>query len=529
MSGSTTAAASSNASAYGVAGYSTQWTETFDSGLGGISHTWGHVWVHDGMATVSSWASEGWQPSGMMQPPSGVLAGQGFGLYSVTLDINSYAPGAFACLWPGSDVWPGPELDLIELDFNGNAYSTIHWKGANGADEFKSYAIAGIDARQVHTYSFEWASDHMSLYVDGALKWTTTEHVPQDAAHGGENSAFGVGQQPAWAAGYQAGDNSVDVHEMSYAAPVAPGTGGGGTSPVTGLVLAGTPGADRQLGAALADSLSGQGGNDTQYGYAGADTIDGGDGQDYLFGGAGDDVLKGGAGNDVLRGEAGNDVIATGAGIDRVLFGTGGGNDVVTDFALGTDRVNLTNVTTGEVTASVATVGGVSGLKLSLAGGESLFLQGVGAVAANKLGLAGSFASGSAAPSPYALVAGTVGDDWLKGGSGADSLSGGAGSDDLQGLGGNDMLRGGTGDDGLTGGAGADIFVFGRGDGVDWVVDFTPGTDDLRLEGIAAGQVTQTVTSAWGMAGLALDFGSGDSVFLQGVTQALAASDFVFG
>ena len=208
-------------------GYSTVWTETFDTGLGRIGHTWGHVWAHDGMATVSSWAGEGWQPSGMMQLPSGPSAAQGFGLYSVTMSIDSYAPGAFACLWPASDKWPGPELDLIELDFNGNAYSTIHWKGANGGDAYKSYALTGVDARQVHTYSFEWQSDHMSMYVDGRLMWTTTEHVPQDYAHGGENSAFGVGQQPGWAAGYQNGDNTVHVYEMSYAA----GSGGGTQAP----------------------------------------------------------------------------------------------------------------------------------------------------------------------------------------------------------------------------------------------------------------------------------------------------------
>jgi hypothetical protein len=206
-------------------GYTTMWTETFDTGLGRIGHTWGHVWVHDGEATVSSWAGEGWQPSGMMQLPSGPSAGQGFGLYSVTMSIDAYAPGAFACLWPASDTWPGPELDLIELDFNGNAYSTIHWKGEGNTDAYKSYALTGVDARQVHTYSFEWQSDHMSMYVDGKLMWTTTEHVPQDYAHGGENSAFGVGEQPGWAAGYQTGDNTVHVYDMSYAA------GSGGTTP----------------------------------------------------------------------------------------------------------------------------------------------------------------------------------------------------------------------------------------------------------------------------------------------------------
>ncbi|NGM20955.1 hypothetical protein G3576_13090 [Roseomonas stagni] len=116
----------------------------------------------------------------------------------------------------------------------------------------------------------------------------------------------------------------------------------------------------------------------------------------------------------------------------------------------------------------------------------------------------------------------------MKGGAGADYLNGGAGSDDLQGGAGNDVLRGGRGDDGLTGGAGADVFAFARGDGQDWVVDFTRGEDRLWLEGYAPGDVTQVLETRWGMAGLAVQLGGGDEMFLQGVTSKLAAADMVF-
>lgn len=222
MSGSTDSLAAftlSAANAAGIPGYATAWTERFDDGLGRIGHSWGHVWVHDGLATVSAWAGEGWHASGMMQFPGGAEAAQGFGLYSVTMQIHSSAPGAFACLWPASNAWPGPELDLIELDGNGNPYSTMHWKGADGSDQSQGHALTGFDPRDVHTYSLAWAADRLTMYVDGVVQWTTTEHVPQDAAHGGENGAFGVGEQPAWAAAWQNGDNVVDVFEMSYAAP----------------------------------------------------------------------------------------------------------------------------------------------------------------------------------------------------------------------------------------------------------------------------------------------------------------------
>ena len=62
------------------------------------------------------------------------------------------------------------------------------------------------------------------------------------------------------------------------------------------------------------------------------------------------------------------------------------------------------------------------------------------------------------------------------------------------------------------------------------MVDFTRGTDKLRLESYAAGDLTQAVETRWGMAGLAIDLGTGgDEIFLQGVTTALTATDLVFG
>ncbi|NGM19521.1 hypothetical protein G3576_05815 [Roseomonas stagni] len=310
--------------------------------------------------------------------------------------------------------------------------------------------------------------------------------------------------------------------------------------PVTapsGLVLAGTTGNDTLKGGTLPDSLSGGAGHDNLQGNNGDDTLSGGAGNDVLYGGAGNDLLIGGDGDDQMRAQAGNDVITTGAGVDRIYLAKGDGQDRVTDFTLGTDKVVLSGVTAAEITGKVAVVAGVSGFQLTLSDGTSLFLEGVGAVTANQLGLSGSFASGSAPvvapvmalPATTATVAGTAGDDWLKGGTGADYLQGGAGSDDLQGLGGNDVLRGGQGDDGLTGGAGADLFVFARGDGADWVVDFTRGTDKLRLEGYGASEMVQAVETRWGMAGLAIDLGTaGDEIFLQGVTTALTSADLVF-
>jgi Ca2+-binding RTX toxin-like protein len=77
------------------------------------------------------------------------------------------------------------------------------------------------------------------------------------------------------------------------------------------------------------DSLSGMDGNDTLNGGSGGDTLDGGDGDDVLTGGAGIDTSTGGAGADSFR-------FST-----QYESGLGANADRITDFAPGTDVIDL--------------------------------------------------------------------------------------------------------------------------------------------------------------------------------------------
>ena len=87
----------------------TMWSESFDNGLGALSRAWGpgiDLSV-PGQLTIHSTPDN--QDSGAMVPPPGAAdAGNGYGLYSFTLSMGQGdVPGAYALLWPGTDVWPG--------------------------------------------------------------------------------------------------------------------------------------------------------------------------------------------------------------------------------------------------------------------------------------------------------------------------------------------------------------------------------------------------------------------------------------
>jgi len=136
--------------------------------------------------------------------------------------------------------------------------------------------------------------------------------------------------------------------------------------------LRGGGGADTLLGGTDNDYLNGQGGGDLVDGGAGDDTVIGGGGRDTLLGGAGDDALYGGNGRDTLTGGAGDDTLTGGANPDTFLFTDGTGADVITDFTLGEDMLDLSTLTVTSLTETPA-----GDALLHFVEGGSLLLEGL--------------------------------------------------------------------------------------------------------------------------------------------------------
>jgi len=276
--------------------------------------------------------------------------------------------------------------------------------------------------------------------------------------------------------------------------------------------VTGNAGANLLLGGTGNDSIDGGAGNDALFGEAGDDSLVGGAGIDYLVGGAGNDSGNGGADADALYGEAGNDSLSGGSGFVTDILVGGDGNDTL-DGASGTGDYDLLDGSAGDDTYLVdtpddltfeAAAGGTDLVIASITGaGYYLYAE------VENLTLAGN--------TPFGVGNGL--NNVLTGSVGANWLLGGAGDDTLNGKGGNDVLFGE---------AGADTFTFERGTGADVIGDFAIGIDKIRLLGLGFSTFAQ-VQAAMSVAGSnsAIDFGQGDFVVLNGVTN-LVQADVLF-
>ncbi|MBO6504781.1 MAG: hypothetical protein JJ850_05270 [Kordiimonadaceae bacterium] len=212
-----------------------------------------------------------------------------------------------------------------------------------------------------------------------------------------------------------------------------------------------------------ADTVRGSDASNDHIGSSGAEHFRVGAGDDKVFGRGGNDITHGGRGSDTIGGGSGNDTIFGGNGNDLIFGGKGSGdNDDVLDGEGGNDTLH-----------------------------------------------------------------GGSGSDTAVGGDGRDVLFGGTGDDDLSGGSGNDSLYGGTGDDVMAGGVGDDAFYFGGNHGDDVITDFDAGDDVLFLRNADAGfadlaavQAAATETTIDGVAGLLIDTGGGNGIFIEGATLA---------
>ncbi|MEH6645843.1 calcium-binding protein [Sulfitobacter sp.] len=184
----------------------------------------------------------------------------------------------------------------------------------------------------------------------------------------------------------------------------------------------------------------------------GADAYIGTTGDDNVSLLGGDDTFDGGAGNDTVNGDAGNDTLTGGADNDVFVIGAASGADVITDFTLGEDKIDIQAL--GINAIEDLTVTDVEGnAAIDLGNGNQITLKGRAAAELDN--------------DDFILVDnvfnGDVVNDKTNGKSGVDFMYGNDGDDQLDGKAGDDHLEGGLGRDKLTDGEGDDVALGGDG------------------------------------------------------------------
>jgi Ca2+-binding RTX toxin-like protein len=180
----------------------------------------------------------------------------------------------------------------------------------------------------------------------------------------------------------------------------------GANSLTTGAVSATTISASGMTGAATltlgsatgATSITGTANNDSIGASSVAASVTAGAGADTITGGTLNDTINGGDGNDSITGHVGKDSLTGGAGVDTFVFAANASNavvsnqsnvDVITDFTSGTDKLSITNITSGAVSKflnnyanfttanAAAAADGTAGLAFFVTGENNLYVQAV--------------------------------------------------------------------------------------------------------------------------------------------------------
>ena len=248
-----------------------------------------------------------------------------------------------------------------------------------------------------------------------------------------------------------------------------------------------------------------------------ADTISGNTGKDTIYGGNGNDILFGDAGDDKLYGENGNDTISGGYGKNTLTGGKGkdifihnGGNDFITDYKAGEDKIQFdesdivsssisgSNVILTTANGSVTVKGG-KGNKITVidkdgnettkkytttsSASENAAALGV-SVGTSVITVKSSFGGDEIDLADYSTTVTKVNASAVTKGI---EIIGNAKANSILGGKGADTLNGGKGNDTLTGGKGNDVFIYSGGKDV--ITDYTANQDTIK---IASGTITKT-------------------------------------
>ena len=243
----------------------------------------------------------------------------------------------------------------------------------------------------------------------------------------------------------------------------------------------------RLIGTKLKDSLKNIHDEVTVQGLAGNDVIE--NNGNYV-------TIVAGLGNDTIKGESSYQIIQ---------YANGDGADVVNNFNVETDILNITEGTISSATLKKNNV-------ILRIGKGSITLKNTKGLFVNVLDSEGNM-SRKIYGNGTVTVEGTAQNETITAWSKGDSINAYEG---------DDTLIGGKGSDTLTGGDGADVFFYSNGDGADVITDYTVDEDIIKLN---SGAISKVSTIKNNTTDISLTVGKGSIKLLNGRGKKLTIID----
>lgn len=252
------------------------------------------------------------------------------------------------------------------------------------------------------------------------------------------------------------------------------------------------------IGGVNADTLNGAGGDDDLIGAEGADVLDGGDGRDTLDGGSGDDSLTDGAGVDQLTG---------GSGADIFVMTLDGNSDIIRDFELGVDKIDV-SLWGANAIGDLAFTDHASGRVIIRFGAEAIVVDDG----------ARGLASTDFDANQFIFATG----------SGVTTVTGTDDSEKIFGTAFDEEFHDGAGVDHLFGGGGTDTFVMAADGTTDTIRDFGLAEDRIDVSAWGATGFDELEITAHS-AGRVIVRHDGEALVITGEDGPLAVEDFTAG
>lgn len=332
---------------------------------------------------------------------SGMIATEmSFATESGYIEMRADLPaqtGLWSAFWmmPADGDWSA-ELDIFEV--LGERADTLHTNVWNDGIPNADYTLDTNAGDGFHTYGLYWDDTVIKWYFDDELIRENANTIAEPMYLIINLAIGGWAEDPDGTTDLSDGlsIDYVRVYELESDSNRNAAIEDGAF--VSRELNGGTVSDDTITGSRWSDIVDAMDGTDLVYGKGGDDVLSGGAGDDKVYGQADNDVLEGGSGNDHLVGGAGEDELIGGGGTDHLwggsyaadgatdvfVFETGCGKDYVHDFEIGTDLIDLGDLSGGldPMLSHLDDQGWATRIDLAIGGGDvndMIYLVGVSA------------------------------------------------------------------------------------------------------------------------------------------------------